>query len=302
MKLVTMNRFSQQPLSIYISTENDFSKDNNSMFKIIFVKSGTGIFRINDTVIVIMAPAVLCINEQDRLQLEKMNSIKTTTIYFCPSMVNDILTIDNIRSEKKEVLEAHGSDYFYLYPFIDRTEVFKIILEINYTIAERLSKLISFLEEEVTFSENLYWHCRSRSFLLEILFLISHISTGYSKDNPVEIIQSTSELNDIILYLHANYPKRIIIKDIENVFHVNRTTLANKFREATGTSIKNYLIKLRIKISMLMLRDTALPVSEIAYRVGFQDITHFSRMFKKHACCLPSEYQKNMLAAMNDSV
>jgi AraC family L-rhamnose operon regulatory protein RhaS len=58
--------------------------------------------------------------------------------------------------------------------------------------------------------------------------------------------------------------------------------------------IKDYLIKLRIKVSSVMLRDTALPVSEIMYRSGFNEINHFDRMFKKYMNCSPSDYRKNL--------
>lgn len=41
-----------------------------------------------------------------------------------------------------------------------------------------------------------------------------------------------------------------------------------------------------------MLRDTLLPISEIMYRVGFNEANHFSRIFKKHMNVSPSDYRK----------
>jgi AraC family L-rhamnose operon regulatory protein RhaS len=92
--------------------------------------------------------------------------------------------------------------------------------------------------------------------------------------------------------LHTNYQNKITIEDLTQTFHINRTTLSEKFRASTGMSIKDYLIKLRIKLSAVMLRDTLLPISEIMTRVGFNEAHHFSRMFKRHMDCLPSDYRK----------
>jgi AraC-like DNA-binding protein len=78
-------------------------------------------------------------------------------------------------------------------------------------------------------------------------------------------------------------------------FHINRTTLADKFTKSTGMSVMDYLIRLRVKMAAIMLRDTMLSVSEISYRVGFNDITHFGRTFRKHMGYSPSEYRKKKM-------
>ncbi len=53
-----------------------------------------------------------------------------------------------------------------------------------------------------------------------------------------------------------------------------------------------YLTQLRIRLAALMLRDTKLPISEVMWRVGFRDGTHFGRTFRKHTAQSPSEYRE----------
>jgi AraC family L-rhamnose operon regulatory protein RhaS len=53
-----------------------------------------------------------------------------------------------------------------------------------------------------------------------------------------------------------------------------------------------YLGHVRLQVASLMLRDTELPIGEIALRTGFGDATHFGRSFRRSIGCLPSEYRQ----------
>jgi AraC family L-rhamnose operon regulatory protein RhaS len=137
------------------------------------------------------------------------------------------------------------------------------------------------------------WPCRSRSFFLELLFLAERLFSA-----PIEIEESTltgasGDVADIILYLHTHYHRRITIEELTRTFHINRTTLIERFREATGLPVITYLIQLRVRLAALMLRDTELSITEILHRVGFSDHTHFGRTFRKHTGYSPSEYRKH---------
>lgn len=127
----------------------------------------------------------------------------------------------------------------------------------------------------------------------ESLPLYIDTETDYKTAGEIELNDNSLEINDVIIYLHTNYQSRITINDLTKNFHINRTTLSEKFRLCTGMSIKAYLIRLRIRIAAVMLRDTMLPISDIVYKVGFSEVNHFGRMFKKYMNCSPSEYRKN---------
>lgn len=99
-------------------------------------------------------------------------------------------------------------------------------------------------------------------------------------------------INDIIFYLYSNYPNKVTINDLMNIFHINRTSLMEKFSKSTGSTIMNYLTKIRINVAAMVLRDTTIPVSEVMERVGFNDMSHFGRMFKKYLGCSPTEYRQ----------
>ncbi|WP_055666185.1 AraC family transcriptional regulator [Desnuesiella massiliensis] len=294
MTLYSKHSITNVAIPLYISLEDAFSKENNSMFRIILVEAGTGILKVNNYSFVFMSPSVFCLNEKDIVVLEKECGVKAQVIYFDPTIINSSFTLEKIYNINNFDKFTYIQDYFYLNPFLNRTEKTSLYFEMGLMMFKRISQLYKMLYEETNPCKGDYWACRSRSFFLEILFLIQYIYTNFEEEDRFHLPKASDDLNEIILYLHTNYQNKITIEELTKTFHINRTTLSEKFRASTGMSIKDYLIKLRIKLSAVMLRDTMLPISEIMYRVGFNETTHFCRMFKKYMDCSPSDYRKQV--------
>lgn len=292
MEQYTVNKETNVALPIVITSDEAFLPKHNSMFRIIFIEEGTGIININGKSIVFMAPSIFCLNENEIVMLEKGCNLKVDEILFKPEIINNILTIDNIKNSIDDLTMSEIQDHFYIKPFIFRANNFIGYFEIGTLMAKRISHLFKLLKTEIIRFDNMYWACRTRSFFLEILFLIQYAYTDDNVESNMQLSYKSSDLNDIILYLHTNYNKKITIKQLTDIFHINRTTLSNKFSNATGMSIIDYLVKLRIKVASMLLRDTHLSISEVAYRAGFNNNTYFLRTYRKYVGCTPSEYRK----------
>lgn len=59
-----------------------------------------------------------------------------------------------------------------------------------------------------------------------------------------------------------------------------------------GKTVIQYLIGLRIRFACFLLRDTTVPVKELVWRSGFNDLAHFNRTFKRITSMTPLEYRK----------
>jgi AraC family L-rhamnose operon regulatory protein RhaS len=293
MELFTFDDKREIKLPVYMETKEPFSSDNHSMFRLILVEKGGGIVSVNENNIVFSAPAIFCFNSNDVIKLYKSSDLSARAIYFSPTLVNNALTQEKLKKEGQELSQSEYQDYFSLQPFLYGEARGFGQFEVGPATVKRISKLFDCLDEEITSLNSNFWRCRSRSFFLEILFLLQYIYTDSENATKFEVMKFPSDINEIILYLHTHYERKITIEELTEEFHINRTTLADKFSDSTGISVMEYLIKLRVKMAAIMLRDTMLSVSEIAYRVGFNDITHFGRMFKKHMGYSPSEYRKN---------
>lgn len=66
------------------------------------------------------------------------------------------------------------------------------------------------------------------------------------------------------------------------------------FRKVTGLNFTDYLSRLRIEKAKNLLLNPNLRISEIAYEVGFQSLTHFNRVFKKIVGQSPTSYRSQL--------
>ncbi len=75
-------------------------------------------------------------------------------------------------------------------------------------------------------------------------------------------------------------------------FGLNPCYLQKLFKRHTGQSPAQYCSYLRIARAKTLLRETELPIGEIAHQVGIENFGYFTRLFKKHEGLTPQEYRQ----------
>ena len=127
--------------------------------------------------------------------------------------------------------------------------------------------------------------------------------------------QHLSMLSNQVVVQHDNAEPPVITKAKEYILehqtenlrlgHVakacNTSTFyfCKMFKKVTGINFTDYLSRVRIEKSKNLLLNPNLRVSEIAFEVGFQSLTHFNRVFKKILGQSPTEYRAQLLGARN---
>ena len=83
---------------------------------------------------------------------------------------------------------------------------------------------------------------------------------------------------------------------VEKLAHeigISRVHLNRKLQALTNLSTRDFLRTLRLQRAAQMLRNASGTVSEIAYKVGFNNLSHFSKAFRNHFGELPSDFSRN---------
>ena len=88
-----------------------------------------------------------------------------------------------------------------------------------------------------------------------------------------------------------NYKNKITLNDVAENTYVSQWHLSKLLNKHTGKSFSDLLNQIRISQAKLLLMDPSLRVSDVAEMVGFLDVAHFSRVFKKQAGMSANEFR-----------
>ena len=135
---------------------------------------------------------------------------------------------------------------------------------------------------------------RLRVKMMELLLFLSGLDETAGNDSPpylnrnrVEIAESVHER------LTAGGAGHITIEQLAAEFGVGTTALKTAFKSVYGLPIYQYQKDLRLQKAQRLLRETTLPVSEVAAEAGYANPAKFSSAFKNRFGVSPTAYRKN---------
>ncbi|MBU1565427.1 MAG: helix-turn-helix domain-containing protein [Proteobacteria bacterium] len=120
-------------------------------------------------------------------------------------------------------------------------------------------------------------------------------SSVFSKNHDDEVIRMIQE------WLEADPGQRGAIADLAGRARLGERTFSRRFKKATGDSPLEYLQRLRIEAARKLLETTAESIEEITIRAGYEDISSFRKLFKRHTGLSPSAYRKRFSCRLSVS-
>jgi len=94
-------------------------------------------------------------------------------------------------------------------------------------------------------------------------------------------------------YIAGHYGDPIDLDEVARAMHVSTFYFCKMFRKATGLTFTDFLGRVRVEKAKNLLLNPHLRVSEIAYTVGFQSLTHFNRQFHRLTGQSPTSFRDN---------
>lgn len=159
------------------------------------------------------------------------------------------------------VFEKYGDDFFGLFPE-----------EANYR--EKLAVLCSDRELELWMNNYLRW-------------VTDYIENRHDTVQADAILRAKRFLAD-------NYANpELTLKSVADYVGFNEKYLSTRFTKEAGTTFSAYLTDLRMQKAKNLMVSTDLRMYEISERVGYHNVEHFNRMFKKSFGVSPGDFRKN---------
>ncbi|WP_159881927.1 helix-turn-helix domain-containing protein [Paenibacillus puerhi] len=93
-------------------------------------------------------------------------------------------------------------------------------------------------------------------------------------------------------YVKEHVSEDITLKEVANRFSYSPNHLGYLFRENSGESFNDYVVKIRMQMAMNMLKNPQYKIYEVSEQVGYKSLAYFSRMFREHVGMSPGEFRR----------
>ena len=260
------------------------SQKQSQVYQLLFIRKAGTKLNINHKTYEYKSPCAVFLDERDCL--EKIEG-DVLGVFFLPNMVNKNFSIDSIHAQDKTILCM--DEYHYLACFRRNSDEEPVTIELNNNSIMQISNTLKRMEDQLSIQPDNYWPCRSKAYLIEILFHLCHSS---NKESSETIDTEKYTIDKIIYYIQHHISESILISTLTKEFNINRTTLNEKFIKYLKMSPIKYINYQRIELSKMILANTAVPITEICLNVGINSPSHFSKIFKQATGLSPSQYRK----------
>lgn len=139
-------------------------------------------------------------------------------------------------------------------------------------------------------SSNVFTICNSNNqtelFSLlsnDLEILLARMHHKYNLYSPITL--------ESLKYINEFYFKDISIKDFSNRHNINSSYFGRKFNSEVGLTFSDYLNKKRSHEAKKLIFMSNLSIKEISFKVGYIDISHFYKNFKKNFGISPAKYR-----------
>jgi AraC family transcriptional regulator len=99
------------------------------------------------------------------------------------------------------------------------------------------------------------------------------------------------KLREVVSYIHENLDQNLTLAQLAGVVYMSPHYFSTVFKEATGLTPCQYVTKCRIDKAKQLLIKPELTIVEICQQVGFQNQSHFTRVFRKYTNTTPKVYR-----------
>ena len=211
----------------------------------------------------VKAGDIFVVNSENLHMVESDNIIK----YYCTIIDNDFCTFNGIPAEDLKFIHI-----------INNSELIK-----------KYQAIIGYYENTCDFREARIKH----SVLDMLVYLLNFVDdTEYdeSAESGEDIEpQNLPNIKLAIKFIKENFAKKITVEDISEASGLSRAYFSRKFKSITGFTLVNYVNLVRCQYACQMLKTGKYKINEVAIECGFENMSYFTKTYKKLMGLLPSE-------------
>lgn len=246
------------------SPQFDYPEHCHDFSELVLIRSGSGVHIVNGKQKVVFPNTLACISDNDyHLYVDNRDLILMNVLYNKEQLNLSARAVGVIKHLESEPTNLLITQEFF----------------------EPIFSIVNNMRSE---QQREYKHSDAMVSLLfeQLLLTIDRLNITHLDNSP---------LMNAIVYLCNNYKAPdLSVNQICESFKVSPRVLANKIHQMTGLSTNKFFNQLRIRKAITLI-ETGLPITDVAYYVGYNDSNYFSTKFKGITGKSPREYKSHFV-------
>ena len=200
----------------------------------------------------------------------------------CVTLVSISISATYLKSYLKEELEH----FQYLF---SKTSNFWIEELMTDNILQTVNKIVK--NQEPPYMRSFHYKILAMELLFYLFESLKKREQSASYKISAKEIEAVYRVRDQIV---SSLSKFSSIKELKSIAGMNELKLRKLFKQIFGMGIYDYYQHLRMNEAARLLREDNISVSETAYKIGYDNLGHFTRVFEKHVGKKPLNYKKSL--------
>jgi AraC-like DNA-binding protein len=110
------------------------------------------------------------------------------------------------------------------------------------------------------------------------------------------MLAPANTLAPAVSYITTNYPEKLCQATAAKLCDLSPFQFSRVFKKEHGVTFRDFVVQVRISRAAELMKQSRVSVTEAAFVVGFNDLSHFARMFRRQLGVCPSHYRSDIEA------
>lgn len=162
-----------------------------------------------------------------------------------------------------------------------------------YSLMENNNKFIKPISQDKLTENDLFGHIRNLPTLqqlsdrfLQIMELYLRYLSGSVKSRGDFLVDKA------LAYLEEHYHENPSLEQVSSSLYISANYFSALFSDKMGVNFRTYLLNRKMEEAKRLLKESDEKIADIAYQLGYEDISHFNRAFRNSVGCSPSHYRR----------
>ena len=220
-------------------------------------------------------------NEEYKLECKSMVEIYTTHF-----RVSDFISTDYLVYSKENTSKL-----------IKLLDEIRSVMDANHVNSKKVIENVLFIDEKLEARMDNYSDSSEVVIKSAFVLIMSLIYQYFYEDMNFKSTEKDlhfKEIENTVNYITEHLSDKITLDELAKIAMMGKTNYSLAFKRTMGVTVWDYILNARVELatSYLLEQTENFNISEIALRCGFNNITHFNKVFKKAKGKTPSEFKK----------